>query len=110
MTQTQTTSHHGGSFGAGPFGADQYGGYEHFDLPHTGSAAHGRRSTQWETCDRCGFIYPIAEMRIQPGEGGGAKVCVAYCLDQPSYGDLNRVPLPEEKPYQFVGESGPEDG
>lgn len=106
MSQTQTTGYEGGAFGMGAFGADEFGGHESFDLPQASRSDKSRQSTQWETCSRCGFTYPIAEIRLQAGDGGNVKVCTVSCWDEPSIQDLRPDELPKEKPLIFVDEGG----
>lgn len=107
MTQTLIVSLDAGVYGVDSYGLGPYGGVEQFDLDVTSISNRGRKSSQWETCARCGFFYPISEMRLQPGDGGNVKVCVEYCYDQPSIEDLKPMELPKEAPYLFVDEDGP---
>lgn len=107
MTQTHFATHYGGAYGVGAYGGGPYSGNKPYDLPVTAFANRPRQSTQWETCGRCGFSYPQALFRIQPGDMGGVKVCTVSCLDEPSVNDLRPPMLPTEKPLTFVDEEGP---
>ena len=103
---------HGGSYGAGKWNGGPYGGYEQFDIfPYRNNDGSGKtnhkRSEQWEECQRCGFIYPLSELRIQRGDGGGVIVCLRTCYDEPSREDMRPDKLPQEEPLLFVDDEGP---
>lgn len=62
-----------------------------------------RKSEQWDECSRCGFIYPLSQLRRQTGDGGSIIVCTAIpCYDEPSRGDLIPIELPSEPPLDIV--------
>ena len=107
LTQKWIRVYAAGAYGVGAYGQGAYGGEEVFDLAQTARSDRGRKNQQWETCTRCGFTYPISEMRLQTGDGGAALVCQKLCFDEPSLNDLRPEELPKEKPLVFVGEDGP---
>lgn len=75
--------------------------------PDIGDSNKPMLGEQWQTCGRCGFDYPLSQLRIQPGFGGGFVVCIVHCYDDPSVEDLRPDELPTEEPLKFVDDAGP---
>ena len=101
MANTNETNY----YGVGVYGGATYGGEEQFDLEQT--ARSKRYREQWEECSRCGFTYPLSQLRLQQGDGGSVVVCVSHCLDEPSREDLRPNEYPTEAPLSFVDDGGP---
>src|SRR3990167_8329186 len=59
MANTNETNY----YGVGVYGGATYGGEEQFDLEQT--ARSKRYREQWEECSRCGFTYPLSQLRRQ---------------------------------------------
>ena len=88
-------------FSVDVFGAADFGGENVIDEGNT--AISRRFSEQWDTCARCGFVYPFSQLRRQPGDGGAIIVCtVIPCYDEASRNDLLPIELPTEQPLEFI--------
>lgn len=88
-------------YGNDVYGSADYGGENIGDELH--SATSRKFSEQWDTCSRCGFVYPLSKLRRQVGDGGAIIVCtVVPCYDEPSRNDLLPMELPSEEPLDFV--------
>jgi len=81
-------------YGKGVYGEYLYGGENIGDELQTGKSGK-KRDEQWETCSRCGFVYPLSQL---------VTVCtVIPCYDELSSGDYRReVDLPVEPPLDIV--------
>lgn len=95
------------TYGSGSFGHNPYGGYAEVSLLSENGIDGKWYGEQWETCDVCGWWYPISRLRLQTLDGGGRKVCIAFCYDEPGYGDYRaETELPTEGPLGYVDEGG----
>src|SRR3990167_10871048 len=93
------------SYGVGPYGSGFYGNTP--EPANTDPAGYsGRKSVeQWQTCDRCGFNYPLSKLRLQQGDSGQLVVCIVLpCYDEPSRDDMRPDEYPQEAPLSFVDE------
>ena len=71
---------------------------------YTGEGRSRQLHEQWEECSRCGFTYPLSQLRKQQGDGGMVTVCtVIPCYDEQSHGDYEAaMRKPVEPPLKFV--------
>ena len=72
--------------------------------PYTSDGGSPRTGEQQEECARCGFTYPLSQLRKQQGDSGMITVCtVIPCYDEASHGDYEAsMRKPVEPPLKFV--------